>query len=254
VRRAGAPALARVEQVMGMPVVIEVCDAHVRPQALDRAFSWLSAVDQAFSTYRPDSEISRIRRGELAPAQASFAVRSVLGRCERLRAQTDGYFDARAGGELDPSGLVKGWAIAGVARLLDTAGARRYCINAGGDVLVRGSAPQGGPWLIGIQHPVIREALAAVVALDGGALATSGAYARGGHVLDPHTGRPAVGLLSVSVAGPEVPLADAFATAALAMGSAAEQWCVRRGPYEFMLITEDEEIVATPGFAALRVQ
>ena len=189
---AAAP-VGRVEHVMGMPVVIEVSAGRAGPASLDRAYRWLRWVDETFSTYRADSEISRLRDGTLALADADFAVRSVLARSETLRKETDGYFDARAGGTLDPSGFVKGWAVLGAARILEQEGATGYQVNAGGDLIARGPAPQGGPWRIGIQHPLIPDAVAAVLAIDSGAVATSGAYARGDHVLNPHTGLPARG-------------------------------------------------------------
>ena len=128
----------RVEQVMGMPIAIDVRDPAVDPAAIARAFAWLRWVDATFSTYRADSAISRLNRRELAPADAPPEVRTVLARCEELRVETDGYFDIRvhvgpgerrddavlAVGAVDPSGLVKGWAVDRAAALLEAAGAR----------------------------------------------------------------------------------------------------------------------------------
>ena len=126
-------------------------------------------------------------------------MREVLERCEALRAETGGYFDARADG-LDPSGLVKGWAVDRAVALLEAAGARELCVNAGGDVVVR-----GGTWRVG-HPPSVRAPQPGRRAdpLRRGAVATSGAYERGTHILDPHTGRPAAGALSVTVVGPEL--------------------------------------------------
>ena len=238
---------------MGMPIVIEVCDEDVGETDVERAFELLHDVDARFSTYRADSEVSRIRDGELSAAQASADVRAVLAECDRLRGATGGWFDAHASGRLDPSGLVKGWALERAAGLLEEAGARRYAINGGGDVLVRGAAPQGGRWQVGIQHPLDRDALAAVVALEGGAVATSGTYARGDHVLDPFSGRPSRGLLAVTVIGPALALADVYATVALAMGDGARDWCPGVAGYEFLLIGDGGELLTTPGFERYRV-
>src|SRR5215208_4811037 len=176
---------------MGMPVVV---DADVGPRVLDRVFAWLRFVDATFSTYRADSEICRLDRGELAVRDAHPVVREVLARCERLRVRTGGYFDARAGGRLDPSGLVKGWAVDRAGALLAAAGARRFCVNAGGDVLVR-----GGPWRIGIRHPLRPDRLAAALEVRDAAVATSGGYERGEHIRDPVGGGAARGALSVTV-------------------------------------------------------
>ena len=228
---------------MGMPVSIEVLD-DIAPAALDEAFAWLRRVDAMFSTYRSDSEISRIERGTLTAKTASAEVCEVLASCEAHRVASGGFFDIRAGGRLDPSGFVKGWAVDRAAALLERAGARRLWVNAGGDVLVR----CGEPWRIGIQHPRLRDRLAATVALTDGAVATSGGYERGAHVLDPETGRPASGTLSVTVVGPQLGAADAFATAALAMGSRGPAWTATLPGYEAMTILDDDRVLTTPGF------
>jgi thiamine biosynthesis lipoprotein len=222
---------------MGMPVTV-VCD-----RGAERVFAWLRWVDSTFSTYREDSEICRIERGELALRDAHPDVRAVLARCERLRVATGGYFDARAGGRLDPSGLVKGWAVDRAAALLQG----RFMIDAGGDVLVR-----GGPWRVGVRHPLRRDALCAVLELSDAAVATSGAYERGGHVLDPVGGGPARGALSVTVVTRSLGRADACATAAFAMGRQGPAWTARLRRCEAMTVLEGGEVLSTPGFANLR--
>jgi FAD:protein FMN transferase len=226
---------------MGMPVVIEV-GGPLADGAIDEAFSWLRWVDATFSTYRPGSEICRIERGELRYEDADPLVREVLGRCDELRTLTRGFFDARAGGRLDPSGLVKGWAVDRAAAILERAGADRYCVNAGGDVLVR-----GGPWRVGIRHPRRADRLASVLELDAGAVATSASYERGAHIVDPHSGRPPRGILSVTVLGAELATADAFATAAYAMGRRAPVWTASLAGCEAMTILESERVLVTPG-------
>jgi thiamine biosynthesis lipoprotein len=238
----------RVEHVMGMGVVCDVRDAAVADAAVDRVFHWLRFVDETFSTYRADSEISRIDRGELALADASIDVRAVLAHCEELRSMTGGYFDARAGGALDPSGLVKGWSVDRAADILDRAGARNFAIYAGGDVLVRGRPGAESLWRVGIRHPEHADRLAAVVEAADLAIATSGAYARGDHVVDPHTRRAPVGVLSVTITGPVLATADAYATAAFAMGGRGPAWTARLEGYEAMTITTDGRVLTTPGF------
>lgn len=238
----------RVERaVMGMPVVIHVRDASADAAAVERAFAWLAWVDATFSTYRASSEISRIGRGELAQRDAHPLVRRVLARCERLRRATRGAFDVRATGAVDPSGLVKGWAVERAVALLEAAGARDLCVDAGGDVCVR-----GGPWRIGIRHPREHDRLAAVLELRAGAVATSGGYERGAHIVDPRTGRPPDGVQSVTVVGPELGTADAYATAAFAMGAAGPAWTTRLAGHGAMTITDDDRVLSTPGFSALR--
>lgn len=227
---------------MGMPVSVEVLD-EIAPGALDEVFAWLRHVDATFSTFRADSQITRLDRGELVLEAADPDVREVVANCEAHRVATDGFFDIRATGRLDPSGFVKGWAVDRAAALLEQAGARRFWINAGGDVLVRG----GAPWRIGIRHPRLPDRLAGLVALIDGAMATSGAYERGPHVVDPHTRRPPAGVLSVTVIGSNLGAADAFATAALAMGRKGPAWTAARPDFEAMTILDDDRVLTTPG-------
>jgi thiamine biosynthesis lipoprotein len=235
---------------MGMPVVVDVRDAEVDDNDLERMFDWLRFADATFSTYKDDSEISRINRGELAIAEAHPDVRDVLDRCEALRIETDGYFDvcAAAAHVIDPSGLVKGWAVDRAAAMLIEAGLRNFALNVAGDMRLRGRAVPEPCWSVGIQHPLEPSSIAAVVEANDLAVATSGAYARGDHVIDPHTGRPPVGVLSVTIAGPELATADAYATAAFAMGEAGIHWTARLRGYEAMTILADERVLSTPGF------
>ncbi len=93
--------------------------------------------------------------------------------------------------------------------------------------------------------------MAAVVEADDLAIATSGAYARGDHIVDPHTGRPPSGLLSVTVTGPELATADAYATAAFAMGLSGPAWTAQLDGYEAMSILTSDTVLSTPGFPAL---
>jgi thiamine biosynthesis lipoprotein len=251
VRVAEPPAggLDRVEHVMGIPVGIQVRDAGAEPEALERAFDWLRRVDATFSTWRPESEVSRLSGGTLALADARPEVREVLERCERLRLETGGCFDVRAAGRLDPSGFVKGWAVERVAALLAQAGLRNLCVHAGGDLRVRGERAPGTPWRVGIQHPHRRDRVAAVLAARDLAVATSGAYERGAHIVDPRTGRPPEGVLSVTVVGPDLGTADAYATAAFAMGLDGPAWTTSLNGYDALTILADGRVLSTPGIA-----
>jgi thiamine biosynthesis lipoprotein len=241
--------LIEVRDIMGMPIGIEVADpggADVEP-----AFAWLREVDATFSTYRPDSEISRLDRGEITLAECRPEVDEVLTRCLALERATGGFFSARPAGRLDPSGFVKGWAVAGAAERIDAAG---FSINAGGDVIVRGRPEDGRRWRIGIRHPVELDKIAVVVEVEDLAVATSGEYERGAHIVDPHTGRPPRGLLSVTVVGPDLATADAYATAAFAMGAAGPEWTATLDGYDALCITSGHEVLTTPGFAAHRAE
>ena len=218
-----APGLRRVEHVMGMPVIVDVRDDEIGEDAIDEVFAWFGWVDATFSTFKPDSEICRLDRGELSLDDAHPEVRAVLERCEELSEETGGYFDLRAGPRRPARPVRAREGMVGRPRRRHPRrrpGATSYAVNAGGDIRLRGGALPDDRWRVGIQHPLERDRIAAVVESRDLAIATSGAYERGEHVLDPHTRRPPSGVLSVTITGPDLATADAYATAALRDGPA----------------------------------
>jgi thiamine biosynthesis lipoprotein len=247
-----AARISRVEHIMGTAIVIEVSDVDDREAAVEAAFDHFREVDARFSTYKPDSEVSRLNRGEIREQDCSDQLRDVLDMCEVARQISDGYFDIRGhrrDGELDPSGLVKGWSVDGAARILDAAGIGNYSINAAGDVRVRGHARPGSPWRIGIRNPWDAATTAAVLSVDDHAIATSGTYERGDHIINPHTARPPDGIASMTVVGPSLTWADTWATAAYAMGIRGVDWISREVEgYEACAISTDRHLVMTSGF------
>ncbi|WP_307806623.1 FAD:protein FMN transferase [Streptomyces sp. FH025] len=239
--------LRHAEPVMGTVFSIAVRDPGPDTEpVLRRIVERLHRIDAVFSTYRPESDVSRLGRGELALADCDPDVRTVLAACREVAAETDGYFTERPGGRLDPSGWVKGWAVEEAAGLLRASGARQYCVSGGGDVQT-----SGGPWRVGIADPRQPDRLTAVLSGDGLAVATSGTAERGAHILDPHTGRPADGLLSLTLVGaPGTGIArtDAWATAAFAMGpDRALAWAARRPGIEALAVLPDGTKRWTPG-------
>lgn len=247
---AAAPMTRSIEEVMGIPVIVEAGGQDFDSRSIGRVFEWLRFVDRTFSTYKADSQISMINRGEMALEQAHPCVRSVLRRCEQLRETTGGFFDVAHGPrthEVDPSGFVKGWALQRARRILDRAGAQRYSLNAGGDICLAGAPPGQDAWRVGVQHPRQRQAIAAVLALRDGAVATSGAYERGAHIIDPRTGRPPTGVLSVTILGRDLALADAYATAAFAMGAEGARWAARLPGHGAIVILDDDTISYSAG-------
>jgi thiamine biosynthesis lipoprotein len=239
-----------VAQVMGTVVSLDVRDASelAAESAFARLMDWLRYVDRRFSTYRDDSDITRIDRGELAVAEAGTDVQWILDRCAVLRTETAGAFDEHAGGRLDPSALVKGWAAQRGAEMLSADGLADFSLNLGGDLVVRGGALPEPLWRVGIQHPLERGAIAAAIAVTDAAVATSAAYERGEHLIDPRTGAPAGGVLSVTVIGPDLGLADAYSTAAFALGADGPAWTLGLDGYEAMTILADGCVLCTPGF------
>jgi len=244
----------RVEHIMGTAISIDLRDPEVDAASFETAFDWLRQVDARFSPFKPDSEVSRLGRGELTVDDCHVEVAEILSLCEDLRAETGGVFNAwrwRPDGRLDPSGVVKGWAVERAAQLLAYAGARNFCINAGGDIVVRGNPQSGHPWRIGIRHPRQATAVAAVVGATDLAVATSGAYERGDHILDARDGRPPRGLLSMTVAGPSLTMADAYATIGFTTGIAGVAWVAARPHYAPYAITCEGRVRYTDRFAEL---
>ena len=239
---------------MGTAVSIDLRDAGVDGEVVETAFEWLREVDARFSPYKPTSDISRLGRGELTVEECHASVGEVLSLCEDLRRTTEGVFNAwswRQDGRLDPSGLVKGWSVERAADLLAHAGARNFCINAGGDIVARGKPEPGRDWRIGIRHPGDASALAAVVQVTDLAVATSGNYERGDHIVNARTGTPSGELLSMTVAGPNLALADAYATIGFAMGDAGIAWVAGRPGYSPYAVTCEGRVRYTDSFATL---
>ncbi|MEU9735393.1 FAD:protein FMN transferase [Streptomyces sp. NPDC048002] len=235
--------MRRVEHVMGFPVSLRVDDERVPAGAADAVFAWLREVDERFSPFRPDSEVSRLDRGGIGPGEVSADLAEVLARCEEYRVATGGAFDVRLPGRgLDPCAVVKGWSVQRAADLLRAAGVRRFCLNAGGDVVAA-----GGPWRVGVRHPERADRLCTVLEITDGAVATSALYERGAHILDGRTGLPATGLRSLTVVAPTLTEADGTATAAFALGRAGVAWAAARPDCEVFAVDEEGKVLRTPG-------
>ncbi len=226
---------AWVEQVMGMPVSIHLRGGDLAgdaaAHAVAAAFASLREMDAVFSTYRPDSDLMRLRREEIPISACSPLVAESLEIGEDAERLTRGAFTTllpTGEGDLafDPTGLVKGWAVDRAAAPLTSLVGTSFCINAGGDLLVGAHAdlPRTGPdsisWRVGVEDPRDRTRIATTVSLTEGAVATSGTAARGAHLYDPATGDQVSRSGSVTVTGPTLVWADIWATA-LFVGSAA---------------------------------
>ncbi|MEU9869605.1 FAD:protein FMN transferase [Actinomadura sp. NPDC048021] len=216
--------------------------------ALAQAVAWLHHVDRVFSPYRPDSQVTRLADGRAELGECDPEVAEVLRLGAEFERATGGAFTCEPGGRLDPSGVVKGWAIERASTILHDAGAHDHCVNGGGDVQARGEAGPGEPWRIGIADPGDRGSLIAAVSGSDIAVATSGTAERGRHILDPRTGLPAAGLVSVTLVGRHLTDVDALATAAFAMGDAARAWLEARPGIEALGVTSEGGLWWTPGF------
>jgi thiamine biosynthesis lipoprotein len=242
------PRTVHVEECMGTVFSIDIRDAGSWPAAIGDAVAWLHHVDAVFSTYKEASDISRVRRGELAVGDADPDVAVVLALCEAVEQETGGWFTTRPAGELDPTGLVKGWAIERASQVLRTHGSANHSVNGGGDIQLAGEASPGRPWTVGISDPLDGKRILTRVSGRDFAVATSGGAERGAHIVNPHAGAAAEGLASATVVGRSLTPVDAYATAAFAMGPDALRWIEARPGYEALIVFPDGTAASTSGF------
>ena len=247
--------LHRLVETMGTVVSIEIhlgeLDRAKGWVAIARAASVLGRADAVFSTWKPDSPMSRMRRGEITLDDAPAELAEVLALCRTARELSDGWFDPWSmPGGVDPTGLVKGWAAAQAARVVREAGAAAAMVNAGGDVATFGEPELGRAWRIGIQDPARRENLVAVAEVRA-AIATSGCYERGQHLIDPHTKTPRADVASATVTGPDLAIADALATGMCVAGLDGLGLLSTTG-YEGLVVTHDGALVSTESLPVRR--
>jgi FAD:protein FMN transferase len=249
--RVATEVIRRREAVMGTIVSFDIRPGNDSTEtylALAEARSVLHRADAVFSLWKPNSPMSRLRRQEIELADAPDEVAEVLEQCRVARTASAGWFDPWAlPGGVDPTGLVKGWAVDRALDCLARSGAPAAMINAGGDVAVFGQPEPGRFWHLGIQDPWAPDRILAIANCSA-AMATSGLYQRGPHVIDPRSGRPASGGASATVTGPRLDRADALATGLLAAGPEGLRWIDGAEGYEGFLVHPDGSVGHTPGF------
>jgi len=242
-RQADLPTFREVEHVMGMPISLALRGRHAGTGAGRRAWSAVVAdlqeADRVFSTYRSDSVIRRLERGELERGQCPPEVAEVLALGRRAEQQSGGAFSVHlptaVGRRLDPSGVVKGWAAQRASRFLADLDDTDFCLSAGGDIVCHTADAERAPWRIGIEHPRDPRSLVAVVPVRSGGVATSGTAHRGAHLVDPRNGRAPAGVASVTVVAASLTWADIDATAAYVLGPDAARW-LRTRPIRSALV------------------
>jgi len=251
--------LRRVEHLMGMPVSVALCGRHADTsmgrQAWQAVTEQLREVDRIFSTYRADSVIRRLGRGELTLDQCPPEVADVLELGREAERQSGGAFsttlpDEAGRGRLDPSGVVKGWATERASHFLMDLDDTDFCLSAGGDVVCHTAQPDSPAWRIGIEHPHEPKTLIAVVPVRSGAVATSGTAHRGQHLVDARTGRPVTGVASVTVIGRSLTWVDIDATAAYAQGPHAADWLRTRPGRTALVVWPDATTTIVSGTPA----
>jgi thiamine biosynthesis lipoprotein len=225
--------MRQVAQIMGMPIAVDIpgcSDMDVFRQAFER----LQEIDNRYSTYKAGSELSRFQRGEINEPDLSAEFKKIIKQCQAYEKLTEGYFSAYFSGIFDPTGLIKGWALARAGKIIENSGYKTYCIGAGGDIIARSDTDK--IWNIGIQHPERKSKIIDKIAAKNVAVATSGNYERGKHIVNPKTGKLADKLLSVSVIGPDIILADVLATAIFAKAGLNSKFYDAAPGYKFILV------------------
>lgn len=247
-----------VEHVMGMPISLAMRGRHAGTgaglEAWQRVVAELQEVDRVFSTYREDSVIRRLDRGELTPEQCPHQVTEVLELGRQAEQQSGGAFslmlpDAAGHRRLDPSGVVKGWSVQRAARFLADLTDTDFCLSAGGDLVAHTADPDRDAWRIGIEHPHRPSTVIAVVPVRSGAVATSGTAHRGTHLVDPRTGLPPTGVASVTVIASSLTWADIDATAAFVEGCDAVRWLGSRPIRSALVVWADGTTTTVAGLA-----
>ncbi len=246
-----------VEHVMNLPVSLAVRGDLDEAKRAQVELAWcavmedLREVDRVFSTYREDSFVSRLDRGEVVLAQCPPVLAEVLALGEQAERESDGAFRIHLPGpdgrvRLDPSGVVKGWAVERAARFLEALEVD-FCLSAGGDLVCR--SVSGEEWRVGVEDPADPGRLVGVVPVRNGAVATSGTAHRGEHLLDARTGRAPEGVASVTVVASSLTWADIDATAAYALGQRAAAWLGSRQDRAGLVVWADgtATVVGTPG-------
>jgi thiamine biosynthesis lipoprotein len=234
--------------IMGMPITVEIVDGSATVESILKIFDYFKFIDEKFSTYKTNSEISKINRSEIKPENYSEGMKEVLLLSEETKNETKGYFNISHKDLIDPSGLVKGWAINKAAILLLGEGFENFYVEAGGDIQTCGKNSDGKKWSVGIKNPFDQTEIIKVLLLSGQGIATSGNYIRGEHIYNPFEDSPINEIVSLTVIGPNVYEADRFATAAFAMGKDGINFIEERKDLEGYVINKDGIATMTSDF------
>jgi thiamine biosynthesis lipoprotein len=235
--------------IMGMPITIKLVDANAKETDINALFDYFIEVDNRFSTYKKTSEISKINNGILPKSQVSPLMKEVFTLSEQTKKETNGYFNIEHNGMIDPSGLVKGWAVENARKLLEKKGIMNFYIDAGGDITMSGKNEAGKLWKVGIRNPFNREEIVKVIKVTDKGVATSGTYIRGFHIYQPEgVESDTINIVSLTVVGPTIYDADRFATAAFAMGEKGIYFLEQLKGYEGYMITKKGIATETSGF------
>lgn len=243
--------MKEIRIIMNMPVIIDVVDKNVTQKMFDEVFDYFIYIDEKFSTYKSNSEISKINRGEVVEENYSEDMKNIFSLSLETKKITNGYFDIKKpDGSYDPSGMVKGWAIFQAVKILEKYGMKNFYVEVAGDIEVRGHNHDGENWRVGIQNPFNKQQeIVKVLHLTNKGIATSGTYVRGGHIYNPKDGDTIIkDIVSMTVIGPNIYEADRFATASFAMGREGIKFIESLDGFEAYMIDSAGIATMTSGF------
>lgn len=233
--------------IMGMPITVDIVGEDSQ-EVFNKVFDYFDKVDARFSTYKRNSEISQVNHGEIKPEEYSDELKEILYLAKQTKYETEGYFDIQQDERIDPSGIVKGWAINNAAKILKDDGFKNFYIEAGGDIEASG-APEGQQyWRTGIRNPFKPKEIVKVLKVSNLGVATSGTYERGKHIYNPVTHSYAIEISSLTVIGPNIFDADRFATGAFAMGKNGINFIEKLEDFEGYMIDNNGIATMTSGF------
>lgn len=241
--------MKQTRNLMGMPITIEVVGMDKTKEIINQTFDYFEYVDKKFSPYKEISEVTRFNNGILVKEKLSKDLKEILKKAKETKEETNGYFDVYKEGFVDPSGIVKGWAIYNAAKIVKGKGFKNYCIEAGGDMEVSGENKEGEDWRIGIRNPFKKDEIVKAIKLNSGGVATSGLYERGHHIYNPKNPQDTLeSVASLTVVGPNIYEADRFVTAAFAMGEKGIYFIEELNGYEGYMIKRNGTAKMTSGF------
>lgn len=239
-----------------MPITLEIIDPSATKEVIAKIFSYFERIEEQFSVFKNNSEITLINKGLIEPKYYSPEMKTIFALAEKTKIETNGYFDIVANnGKYNPSGIVKGWAINNAAHMLLGMGFRNFYINAGGDIQGYGRNSDGRYWSVGIRDPFDLNKIVKVVYLKNQGIATSGTYIRGQHIYNPHQRNNSItDLVSFTVVGPNIYEADRFATAVFAMGKAGIKFLDNLPGFEGYMIDRNGIATMTREFSKCTAQ
>ena len=234
--------------IMSMPVTIEIVDSNATEKVFEEIFNYLISVDERFSTFKKDSEITLYNEGKIDKKDLSDDMKKIFSLSEEMKNKTDGFFDIVYNNKVDTSGLVKGWAIYNASLMLRQKGFENFYVEIAGDIEVAGLNNEGKKWAIGIRNPFNKKENIKVLYLSDIGIATSGTYENGDHIYNPIEKRVVNEIESLTVIGPNVYEADCLATACFAMGTNGIYFLEKIPNFEGYMIDHNKVATFTNGF------